>query len=92
MNLLLIDRQATTTGQYFTIDAEGQTTTVSVYQDGRIGVVVHNAAHKVWRGCGKQFNSEAEAVASYKGGKTKAAILFACELAPTFTYVDGTRA
>ena len=92
MNLLLIDRTATASAQYFTIDAEGQTTTISVYQDGRVGVVVHNAAHKVWRGSGKHFGSEAEAVAAYKGDKTKAAILFACEIAPTFTYVDGTMA
>lgn len=73
---------------YFTIDTEGQETRVTVYQDGRVGVCVMNAAARLQRASmGRTFETEAEAMAAFKTAKTRTAIALAVELAPDFVKV-----
>ena len=40
--------------------------------DSHVRVIVQNAAHRVWRGAGRRFDTLAEAIASYKSGDVKA--------------------
>jgi hypothetical protein len=46
-----------------------------------IGVVVQNAANRAWRGMGKEFATEQDAVNNYKTPAIKAMIAEACKMA-----------
>ncbi len=84
MNILLTSHSQCKFAQYFVINSFGQEQTVTIYRDGRVGVCVHNAANRVWRGAGRNFNSYGEAMAAYKSTKTQSAIAFAYGIAPDF--------
>jgi hypothetical protein len=80
----LITNQETTTynGREYksiTVLVENQETTVTTGMVNGINVIVKNASHKVWRGCGKDFTTFEQAIENYKSGKVKAAILTAKE-------------
>ena len=92
MNIQLIERVTGTTAQYFTIGTDRQTTSVTIHKDGRVGVLVHNASHRAWRGFGKTYNSQEKALEQFRGDKTRAAIRYAAELAAVHAEVSGNRA
>lgn len=88
MNLILAQHISCKYAQYFLINADGQEQTVTIYRDGRVGVCVHNAANRVWKGMGRQFNDIKEAMDQYKSEKTRSAIAFAHQIAPDFDRVS----
>ena len=49
--------------------------------DGRVNVIVKNAAHRTWGGMGKEYESAEKAIAHYRTPKTKAIIAEAVEWA-----------
>lgn len=80
MNILVSNEFETDSSKGATYTAGKTCAFVSIRYDGMINVCQKNAAHRVWRGCGKFFSSAEEAIAGYKSGEMKAIIQLACGL------------
>lgn len=52
----------------------GKVSAFVAFSNHGVQVVCHNAAHKVWRGSGKHFDSADEAINNYRSGEMKAII------------------
>jgi DNA-binding protein H-NS len=72
---------ANKTQDYFFFEATCGKKSASVYiSDTFINVICKNASHRAWRGVGKTFQTEEEAMEGYKSSEMKAIIQAAFEM------------
>ena len=62
---------------YVTATCEKKSAFISVEKDGSLNVCCRNASHNVWKGSGRFFNNEDEALNGYKSSEMKALIRMA---------------
>jgi DNA-binding protein H-NS len=79
MDILIESETSDNQGRSFSVVAAGQRVYVRVpaHKSAQVNVIVQNASHRAWRGCGKFFDSLESALDAYKSEKVKAAIRYA---------------
>lgn len=80
MNIMITDEFKTETARGATYTVGNTCAFVSIRYDGVVNVCKKNAAHRVWKGCGKFFSSAGEALAGYKSPEMRTIIRVACNL------------
>ena len=74
MDVLISEKYSNEYATCFQLQCENKSAFVTFERDGRVQVCCQNAAHRVWRGAGKFFQSIAEALEAYKSPEMKAMI------------------
>lgn len=73
MTTMITEANKTATGTYVQATCGNVSALVCIQSHG-VQVICQNAAHKVWRGMGRRFESVELALANYKSGEMRAII------------------
>ena len=79
MNIAITKYTAGSDAAYVHAECGRRAACVGIYDNGAVNVVCCNAAHRVWRGGGRQFDTLADAVAGYKSAGMRSIIQAAAD-------------